>query len=227
MLDVTVVSSDASSSTTSHGSGQVRRVRQSLLGQMVTAGPCGRCNGLGQIIATPCTTCRGEGRVVADKTYTVDVPGGVDTGSTLRLTGRGAVGPRGGGAGDLYVHLRVAPHDRFERDGDDLVTEVVVSMAQAALGTTVQFSTLDSEEELIVPAGTQYGRVVTFKGRGVPRLGQRKAGRGDVRVMVAVEVPTKLSAREAELLRQYAEERGEAVHAADHSLFSRIKSAFT
>ena len=95
------------------GTGQVRRVRQSILGQMVTAAPCGRCAGIGQIIPEPCGGCDGEGRKVDDRTYTVDVPAGVDTGSTLRLTGRGAVGPRGGPAGDLYVHLRVKPDDRF------------------------------------------------------------------------------------------------------------------
>src|SRR5829696_1505756 len=117
------------------GSGQVRRVRQSLLGQMVTSSPCPRCGGVGEVVATPCPTCRGEGRVTADKTYHVDVPAGVDTGSTLRLSGRGAAGPRGGAAGDLYVHLRVTPHEQYRRDGDDLVTEVPISIAQAALGT--------------------------------------------------------------------------------------------
>ena len=117
------------------GSGQVQRVRQSLLGQMVTASPCARCGGLGQVITTPCSTCRGEGRVTVDKTYQVDVPAGVDSGSTLRLTGRGAAGPRGGPSGDLYVHLRVAPHERYVRDDHDLVTEVGISVAQAALGT--------------------------------------------------------------------------------------------
>ena len=127
------------------GSGQVQRVRQSLLGQMVTASPCGRCGGLGQVITTPCGTCRGEGRVTSDKNYQVDVPAGVDSGSTLRLTGRGAVGPRGGGAGDLYVHLRVAPHDRFVREDHDLVTEVPISIAQAALGTQIELETLDGD----------------------------------------------------------------------------------
>ncbi len=96
-----------------NGRGQVQRVRQSLLGQMVTASACPRCGGLGQVIVTPCPTCKGDGRVITEKTYQVDVPAGVDTGSTLRLTGRGAVGPRGGGAGDLYVHIRVAAHETF------------------------------------------------------------------------------------------------------------------
>lgn len=206
------------------GSGQVRRVRQSLLGQMVTTGPCNQCGGSGQIIPTPCQACRGEGRTIGDKTYTVDVPAGVDNGSTLRLTGRGAVGPRGGGAGDLYVHLRVAEHDRFHRDGDDLVAELAVSIAQAALGTTVLFPTLDGEEELAVPAGSQQGKVFLFRGKGVPRLGQRRTGRGDLRVALRVEVPTKLSEKEAELLRAFAEERGEHVTAHDKSLLGRLKS---
>jgi molecular chaperone DnaJ len=209
------------------GSGQVRRVRQSLLGQMVTAGPCNKCGGSGRTIAHPCPTCQGQGRVMGEKTYTVDVPAGVDTGSTLRLTGRGAVGPRGGAAGDLYVHLRVAPHGRFVRDGEDLVTEMPISMAQAALGATLQLTTLDGDEEIVVPPGTPHGKVFSFRGKGVPRLGQRKTGRGDLRVVIALEVPTKLSQKEAELLRAFAEERGEQVNPPDHSLFSRIKSAFS
>jgi len=209
-----------------NGTGQQRRMRQSLLGQMVTTTPCGRCNGYGQVIATPCPTCRTEGRTVVEKTYQVDVPPGVDTGSTLRLTGRGAVGPRGGGAGDLYVHLRVSGHDRYARDGDDLVTDVPISIAQAALGTRFTLPTLDGDEELVIPAGTQPGREFVLRGRGVPRL--RGRGRGDVRVRIVVEVPTKLSDGEAELLRRYAEERGEAVNPPESGgLFSRIKSAFS
>jgi len=117
------------------GTGQVRRVRQSMLGQMVTASPCGRCNGIGEIIATPCRTCRGEGRTIAERTLTVEIPAGIAGGQTLRLGGRGAAGPRGGAVGDLYVHVRVADHERYRREEDDLVTDVVVSVAQAALGT--------------------------------------------------------------------------------------------
>ncbi len=129
-----------------NGSGQVQRVRQSLLGQMVTASPCGRCGGMGQVITSPCETCRGQGRVTIDKTYQVDVPAGVDSGSTLRLTGRGAAGPRGGKSGDLYVHLRVAAHERYVRDDHDLVTDVPISIAQAALGTSLELETLDGAE---------------------------------------------------------------------------------
>jgi molecular chaperone DnaJ len=207
------------------GRGQVQRVRQSLLGQMVTASVCGRCQGMGQIVVTPCTSCKGDGRVILDKTYQVDVPAGVDNGSTLRLTGRGAVGPRGGGTGDLYVHLRVAEHDRFVRQGDDLVALLPVSIAQAALGTKVLLPLLDgTDEQIVVPPGTQPGKEFVFRGRGVPRLQGR--GKGDLRVVVSVQVPTELSDFETELLKKFAEARGEEVGAHEHGLFSRIKSAF-
>ena len=207
------------------GSGQVRRVRQSVLGQMVSSSPCPRCGGLGEVITTPCQTCRGEGRVTADKSYTIDVPAGVVDGSTLRLTRRGAVGPRGGAPGDLYVHLRVRPHDRYRRDDDDLVTEVPISIAQAALGTTMRLETLDGDEDLAVPAGTQPGHQFVLRGRGVPRLHGR--GRGDLRAIVKVEVPTKLTSDESDLLRTFAEGRGEMVGEGGTSLFSKIKSAFS
>lgn len=207
------------------GRGQVQRVRQSLLGQMVTSQACARCRGFGQVIATPCTSCAGEGRIVTEKTLQVDVPAGVDSGSTLRLTGRGAVGPRGGSAGDLFVHLRVRPHDRYVRDGFDLVTTVDVSIAQAALGTTIDLATLDGDETLAVPPGTQPGRVFVLRRRGVPRL--QSTGRGDLKVVVNVAVPTKLSDDEAAMLRQFAALRGEDVAPADTGFFSRIKSAFS
>ncbi len=208
-----------------NGRGQVQRVRQSMLGQMVTASACPRCGGLGQVIVTPCPTCNGEGRVISEKSYQVDVPAGVDTGSTLRLTGRGAVGPRGGGAGDLYVHIRVAAHETFTRDGDDIVAELPISIAQAALGTKILLPTLDGDEEISVPAGTQPGKEFVFRQRGVHRLHGR--GRGDLRVRVNVQVPNKLSEFETDLLTKYAESRGEAVGNGEHGLFSRIKSAFS
>ncbi|HSL57478.1 MAG TPA: molecular chaperone DnaJ [Acidimicrobiales bacterium] len=206
------------------GAGQVRRVRQSILGQMVTAGPCSRCAGTGRIIPTPCADCHGEGRIVAEKTYNVDIPAGVDTGSTLRLSGRGAVGARGGGAGDLYVHLEVEAHDRFQRVGDDLVHDLAVSVSQAALGSRVVLATLDGDEDLLVPRGAQPGRVFRLRGRGVPRVDGR--GRGDLLVRLAVAVPTDLTEAEEDLLRQLAELRGEEVATDEEGFFSRIRSAF-
>jgi molecular chaperone DnaJ len=208
------------------GSGQTRRVRQSMLGQMVTAGACQRCGGTGQVIATPCPTCRGDGRVMDTRTLQVDVPGGVDTGATLRLTGRGAAGPRGGPNGDLYVHIRVGSDPRFARDGDDIVTELPVSIAQAALGLTTTIETLDGPLEVHVAPGSQPGKQLVVRGPGVTRLNGR-GGRGDLRVIVNVQVPMKLSEAETEMLRRYAAERGEQIDPPEKGLFSKIKSAFT
>ena len=208
-----------------NGMGQVQRVRQSILGQMVTMQACNRCRGYGHVVATPCSPCSGEGRIITEKTFQVDVPAGVDTGSTLRLTGRGAVGQRGGGAGDLFVHIRVKSHDRYVRDGIDLVTTVQISIAQAALGVSIELPTLDGDETLVIPAGTQPGREFVLRRRGVPRL--QSSGRGDLRVIVEVVVPTKLSDAESKLLRQLAELRGEDVASSDKSILSKIKSAFS
>jgi molecular chaperone DnaJ len=207
-----------------NGSGQVRRVRQSILGQMVTAGPCTRCGGVGQVITEPCTTCRGDGRVTAERTYTIDVPQGVDDGTTLRLSGRGSAGPRGGPAGDLYVHLRVRPHDRFERHGADLLDELHVPMTQAALGTTIAYETLDGEEELTIGPGTHTGKVFRLRHKGVPHVNGR--GRGDLHVRVVVDTPDDLDDEQEALLRQLADRRGEPVAPPENGLLSRLKGAF-
>jgi molecular chaperone DnaJ len=220
----------AAPGTTAHtcpecnGSGQVRRVRQSILGQMVTAGPCARCGGLGQVIERPCADCRGEGRRIQDKSYTVDIPAGVDNGSTLRLSGRGAAGIRGAGYGDLYVHVQVGRHPRFARQGYDLVHELHVPVTQAALGAHLSFETLDGDEDLVLPRGTQTGRVFRLRGRGVPHVEGR--GRGDLLVQVVVDTPAELSREEEEILRQLATTRGDDVAPADSGFFSRIRSAF-
>lgn len=206
------------------GSGQVQRVRQSFLGQMVTAAPCPRCGGLGETIPTPCPTCRGEGRVTRERSLTVQVPAGVDDGATLRISGAGPAAVRGGVAGDLYVHLRVAPQPGLERSGNDLLAEAHVSFSQAALGTTVQVPSLDGTVELAVPAGTQSGKVLRVGGEGVPRL--RSRHRGDLLVTVVVDTPSKLSGEEEQLLRRLAELRGEEVGTAEQGLFGRIRSSF-
>ena len=207
------------------GTGQVRRVRQSMLGQMVTTGPCGRCGGIGQVVVTPCSSCSGEGRKSSRESYTVDVPAGIRSGQTLRLSGRGAAGPRGGEPGDLYVHVAVAQHPDFIRDEDDLVFHLPLSITQAALGVHTVLEALDGELDLVVPAGTQHGREFVARGRGVPHLNGR--GRGNLRVRVSVTVPTSLSDEQEQLLRQLAEISGDDVASPDKSLFSRIKSAFS
>ena len=207
-----------------NGTGEVRVVRQTVLGQMMSASVCRRCSGQGQYLPSPCTVCDGAGRRIEDKTYTVDVPAGVDEGSTLRLTGRGAVGMRGGPPGDLYVRLRVKPHDRFVRQGDDLVNDLTISMVQATLGASLPFETLDGFEELAIPRGTQVGKVFKLKGKGVPRLDGR--GRGDLLVRVNVEIPTSLDDESEDLLRQYAVVRGESVAEPKEGFFSRFTTPF-
>ena len=206
------------------GSGEVSQVRQSLLGQMVTSHACPRCGGQGQEITSPCRTCGGDGRVVQERSLMVEVPPGVDDGTTLRLSGRASVGPRGGPPGDLYVHLDVRPHPRFQRQGYDLVHELHLSMTQASLGVQLRFETLDGTEDLVVPQGTQTGRVFRLRGRGVPHVDGR--GRGDLLVRVVVDTPTGLSSAQDSLLRELAAERGEEVAPADTGMLSRIRSAF-
>ncbi|MDA8185069.1 MAG: molecular chaperone DnaJ [Actinomycetota bacterium] len=205
------------------GSGEVRRVRQSILGQVMTAAPCSRCGGTGEAVSSPCPECRGSGRVTKERSLTVDVPAGVDHGSTLRLSGHGPAGPRGGPPGDLYVHLALRPDGRFERRGDDLHAQVHVAMTQAALGTTVSFETFDGTEEIAVAAGTQSGTEVRMRGRGVPHV--RSRGRGDLVVTIIVDTPTDLTKSQQELLRQLAAERSEDVGAPSESILSRLRSA--
>jgi molecular chaperone DnaJ len=205
------------------GTGQVQAVRQSLLGQMVTNTPCPTCSGFGQVIATPCGDCRGEGRVTDTKSFSIEVPAGIDSGTRLRLSGRGSAGPRGGGRGDIYVVLRVLPHDRFQRDGDDLVENVWIPVTQAALGASLDYETLDTTEELVVRPGTRTGEEIRLRGRGVPRLQRR--GRGDLIVRLIIDTPTDLDADQEGLLRSFAEARGDAV-AESAGWLSKIRSTF-
>jgi molecular chaperone DnaJ len=214
----------ATTCTTCEGSGEVRQVRRSLLGQIVTASPCPVCHGTGETIATPCATCHGDGRVNGQRTLDLDVPQGIEEGQRLRLSGRGPAAPRGGPPGDLYVSVRIAPDPRFERRGDDLYHRRPISIVQAALGTQVTLDTLDGPHDLEVPAGTQHGAQFRVRGLGVPAL--RSGRRGDLVCEVAVEVPTSLSAEEADLLAQFAALRGEEVQPPREGLFSRIKSAY-
>jgi molecular chaperone DnaJ len=214
----------ATQCTQCNGTGELRRVRQSILGQMVTASPCGRCGGTGEEIASPCAECRGQGRRIEERTFMVEVPAGVDNGSTLRLPGRGAAGARGGPPGDLFVHLRVHPHPTLQRAGHDLHHEFHLAMTQAALGVTLAFETLDGTEELPFAPGTQTGAVFRLRGRGVPVLQGR--GRGDLVISVVVDVPTEVSKEQEDLLRQLAALREETVAPHEAGLFSKIRHAF-
>jgi molecular chaperone DnaJ len=210
--------------STCEGSGQVRRVRQSVLGQMLTTTVCQTCSGSGESIEHPCTKCEGTGRRIESATHAVKVPAGVDGGRRLRMTGHGAVGPRGGPAGDLNIRLRVADHAVFERHGDDLVHRLHLPVTQAALGVHLDYETLDGPEVLEIPAGTQTGAIFRIRGRGAPHLNTR--GRGDLLVEVVVDTPTDPDTEEEDLLRRLAETRGETVAGPDAGLLSRIRQAF-
>ena len=207
------------------GTGEVRQVRRSILGQMVTASPCPTCDATGSRILSPCKGCRGEGRVHAIRRIDVEVPAGVDSGQRLRLPDRGPAAPRGGIAGDLYVTIAVAPHPEFEREGNDLVHVRKLPFTQAALGARFTIETLEGEdEEILVPPGAQPGQVLRLKGKGVPSLQGRR--RGDLLVRLDVEIPSRLRPEEEELLRQLAELRGEEVAPSDRGFFDRVRSAF-
>ncbi len=206
------------------GSGQVRNVRSTPLGQMVTMTTCPRCEGRGRIVREPCAECDGLGKVRRNHHIVLSVPPGVDTGTRLRIGEAGQPGTQGGPAGDLYVYIHVKPHKVFERDGDDLHLERKVGIAQAALGAELSVPTLDGEAVLKVPPGTQSGTRLRLRGKGMPRL--RRGGTGDLIVHVHVEIPTRLSKKEQEILAAYAAERGESVAVPDGFL-KRMRDAFS
>lgn len=191
------------------GAGEVRNVRRTFLGNVVTAYPCQQCGGSGEEILSPCRTCRGEGRIQDVRSISVEVPAGIEDGSQLRIEGRGHAARRGGRPGDLYVTLRVRPHPVLERSGLDLIYRADISIAQAALGTVLTVPSLDGDIDVEVAPGTQHGTRINLKGAGVPRMNGR--GRGNLVVYVTVTVPGDLSEEEAELLHRYAELRGEPV----------------
>jgi molecular chaperone DnaJ len=197
-----------STCATCGGRGAVQQVARSIFGQMLTTGTCPDCRGTGERITHPCDDCRGEGRREITEVVSVDVPPGVDDGTRLRVSGRGEAGRRGGRAGDLYVRVRVTPHDIFERDGVDLHCELRLPMTQAALGAELKVPTLHGEEVVKLKPGTQSGDIITLRRQGMPKLGAETA-RGDLLIHCRVETPTGLDTAQADLLRSLAGLRGE------------------
>ncbi|MGE5635487.1 MAG: molecular chaperone DnaJ [Nocardioidaceae bacterium] len=208
------------------GAGELRSVTRTAFGQLVRAHPCDVCGGDGRVAREPCHDCGGQGRRAASRSLEVDVPAGIADEQRIRLTGRGHAGELGGPPGDLYVLVRVREDERFVRDGADLVTAVDVPMSAAALGTTVTVPTLDGEEEVAVPPGTQPGTVVTLRGKGMPTLGRGR--RGDQRVVLDVMVPRNLSPDQRALLEELDGSLGEhnLGAAPDESLFAKVRRAF-
>ncbi|MEN8098016.1 MAG: molecular chaperone DnaJ [Chloroflexota bacterium] len=191
------------------GTGQVRRVQQSFLGSVVTTSTCPACNGEGEVITTPCSTCRGRRMLSVTRELMVNIPAGVDKGTRIRLSGKGDAGLRGGPPGNLYVVINVRDHDYFRREGDDILLEVVINVAQAALGDTITVPTIDGEEDLRIVPGTQPGRVMRMKGHGVPHL--RRDGRGEQVVMIQVAIPTKLNEEQETMFQELGSTLGREI----------------
>ncbi len=206
------------------GRGEVRQVRQTILGSMVQVTTCPTCNGSGEVIATPCKTCRGRGLERKTVKRTVNVPAGIDNGQQIRLAGEGQPGAFGGPNGNLYLEVQVKPHKFFHRKQDDIWLNLNINVAQAALGADVEIPTIDGEVKLTIPPGTQPGKVFTVKGKGVPHL--RSNGRGDQQVLVNVEVPSRLSPEQRKLFEQLAETLGSEVKPEEKSFFDRLKEIF-
>ncbi len=206
---------------TCEGRGEVRQVRQTFLGSMVQVTTCPTCNGQGEVINTPCPTCRGRGLERKTVRKTVAIPGGVDTGTQIRLAGEGQPGIFGGPNGNLYLEIQVRPHKFFRRKGNDIVLDLSINVAQATLGADIEVPTLEGPSRLTVPAGTQPGRIFTIKGRGVPYL--RSSGRGDQMVVVNVEVPNRLTADQRQLFEQLAKTLGSEVRPQERSFLDKLK----
>jgi molecular chaperone DnaJ len=211
--------------STCGGAGRVQQVSQSVFGQFVRSGTCPRCEGAGRIIERPCERCDGVGRVLEERSLDVDVPAGIHDGQRIRIREEGHAGSRGGQAGDVFVQVRVRPAERLEREGDDLITSVQVTMVEAALGTSVSVPTPEGELELTLPAGVQPGAVHVVRGRGMPSLTSGR--RGDLRVHVGVRVPSRLTAEQREALARLGDTLdAEAYRDGDDGFFDRLKSAF-
>ncbi len=206
--------------TNCRGAGQIR-IQQGFFSISRT---CSRCGGEGKMITNPCTTCNGKKRVERDRTLSVKIPAGVETGNTIRLSGEGELGSYGGHPGDLYVFLTVEDHALFKREGQDIICEVPVSFSQAALGTELDVPTLTGSSKLKIPPGTQPGHVFRFKGKGFPHL--RGSGSGDQLCRVIVEVPTKLSSRQKELLQEFDRLNADGATPLAKGFFDKVKEVF-
>lgn len=202
------------------GHGRMQAARQTLLGTMMSVVSCPDCSGTGQLIDHPCSECDGEGRIKGERDLTVEVPAGVDTGTRLRLNQKGGAGQRGAPAGDVYVEIRVAPDDRFQRVGDDLHHKVVIGFTEATFGTDLEIPLLEGDAQTLeVSPGTQPETVYRIGKNGVPRLQRR--GRGDLLVHVEVRVPTDLDDDAEEVLRSYADIMGEQPSSKKRGIFRR------
>lgn len=213
--------------TTCNGTGEIRRTQQSIFGQFVNVMMCDRCNGEGTIISEPCHECHGRGSLRGQRTLRISIPGGSDDGLQIRLSGEGEPAPPGGAPGSLFVVLHVQPHRYFKRQGNDLLLEIPIDVAQATLGTEFEVKSLDGKgQALKVPAGSQSGRIVRLRGEGVPIL--RERGRGDLLVQLKVKIPSELTDEQKKLFHQLAQSFGTAenIPSENKSFFDKVKDVF-
>ncbi len=206
------------------GTGQLHQVSRSVFGEFVRAQPCPQCRGRGVVVEHPCPQCEGAGRVLEQRELSVEVPAGIHDGQRIRLSGEGHAGPGGGRSGDVYVLVRVKPDPRFVREGNDIFSQVDLTIVEAALGVTKTVDTLDGQVELELPPGTQPGEVKVLRGKGMPVL--QGFGHGDQRVLVNVSVPRRLNEEQRRLLEEFEAHSDEHTYRHDESFFEKLKSAF-
>ncbi len=206
------------------GSGRIEHVSRTRLGEFIRSQACARCGGAGRIVEHPCLRCEGAGRVLEERALEIEIPAGIHDGQRIRLSGEGHAGPVGGQPGDLYVLVRIRPHERLVREGDDVFSTVDLTMTQAALGARVGVATLDGDVELEFEPGTQPGELRVLRGRGMPVL--QGFGRGDHRVLVNVGVPRHLTDEQRSLLGEFERTTTEKTYRSDEGFFEKLKSAF-
>jgi molecular chaperone DnaJ len=205
------------------GQGRLQQVSRSVFGDFVRTQTCPACSGQGRVVETPCNECDGAGRRLREKALDVEIPAGIHDGQQIRIRGEGHAGPAGGPAGDVYVEVRVANDERFERDGSDIVATVDLTVVQASLGARVSVPTLDGEVELDFAPGTQPGEVRVLRGKGMPVL--QRFGRGDQRVLVNVAVPRRVTDEQRQLLEQFEQQSDENTYRRDEGFFEKLRSA--
>lgn len=207
--------------STCGGNGEVRQSRQTIFGSMVQVTTCPACSGKGEVITSPCPTCSGRTLVRRSRKKVISIPAGVDTGTQIRLAGEGQPGLNGGPSGNLYLVIQVKDHKYFRRRDNDILLDLNINIAQATLGDEVEIPTVDGEVELKIPAGTQPGKVIRVRGKGVPHL--RSNGRGDQLVIVNVSIPTSVNAEQRELFEELGKSLGTEVIPQERGFFDKLK----
>jgi molecular chaperone DnaJ len=207
--------------STCNGAGEVRQVRQTILGSMVQVTTCPTCSGQGEVNQTPCRTCQGRGVERRNRRKSINIPAGVDNGTQIRLAGEGQAGLNGGPNGNLFIAINVKPHKLFRRREFDILMDLSINIAQATLGTEVEVPTVNGSEKVRIPPGTQSGHILTLRARGVPRL--RGTGRGDQHILINVEIPRRLSKDQRALFEQLAQSLGSEVQPQERGFWDRLK----